>query len=297
MLYSMLDGWARKNDLRIESWPTPPFHAPLMASAREDDQTAPLDPCIREHHKLSQDPIDLRVSWSPSLSHIWNGLVRPRIYVDDLIVTGSDLFERFEMKRRVQVFSWNRGTEARFWHICFTTSVCQRHACEIRNDWMQTDWHAVGRQSETKARRGGDLERLNHVASTVGALTTRPDIAYAVSAVSQFMQEPRKPHFYAARQILRYVKGTVGLGILGRKDVDFRLNGYTDADWAGNSYSRRSTTGYCFSLGSGFVSWSSKKQPTVSQHRSITPSDLLVDSHFWMFFMILIYFNFYWSIS
>lgn len=60
---------------------------------------------------------------------------------------------------------------------------------------------------------------------------TRPDIAYAVSAVSQFMQEPRKPHFYAARQILRYVKGygyrNCGLGILGRKDVDFRLNGYT----------------------------------------------------------------------
>lgn len=70
-----------------------------MASAREDDQTAPLDPCIREHHKLSQDPIDLRVSYIGS--HIWNGLVRPRIYVDDLIVTGSDLFERFEMNRTV----------------------------------------------------------------------------------------------------------------------------------------------------------------------------------------------------
>lgn len=90
---------------------------------------------------------------------------------------------------------------------------------------------------------------------------TRPDIAYAVSVVSQFMQEPRKPHFDAARQILRYVKSTVGLGILY---VDFRLNGYTDADWAVNSYSRRSTTGYCFRLGSGFVSWSRKKQPTVS---------------------------------
>lgn len=81
---------------------------------------------------------------------------------------------------------------------------------------------------------------------------TRSDIAYAVSVLSQFTQEPKKPDFDVARQIQ---KNTVGLGILGRKDVDFRFNGYTDADWAGNSYSRRSATGYCFRLESGFLSF------------------------------------------
>lgn len=102
-----------------------------MASARADDQTAPLDPCIREHHKLSQDPIDLRLSRSPFLSHIWNGLVRPRIYMDDLIVTGSDLIERFEMKQlgESRYFLVIEVLKLAFYHICFTTSVRQRHAC------------------------------------------------------------------------------------------------------------------------------------------------------------------------
>lgn len=95
---------------------------------------------------------------------------------------------------------------------------------------------------------------------------TRSDIAYAVSVLSQFTQEPKKPDFDVARQILRYVKNTVGLGILGRKDVDFRFNGYTDADWAGNSYSRRSATGYCFRLESGFVSWSRVARSNRKSH-------------------------------
>lgn len=103
-----------------------------MASGRADDQTAPLDLCIREDHTLSQDPIDPRVSWSPFLSHIWNGLVRPGIYVDDLIVTGSDLFERFEIKQlgesryflRIEVLKLASGI-----YICLTTSVRQQHAC------------------------------------------------------------------------------------------------------------------------------------------------------------------------
>lgn len=61
---------------------------------------------------------------------------------------------------------------------------------------------------------------------------------YAVSVLSTFAQEPQKPDFDVARRILIYVNNTVGLGILGSFDVDLRFNGYTDGDWAGNSYSR-----------------------------------------------------------
>ena len=61
-------------------------------------------------------------------------------------------------------------------------------------------------------------------------------------------------------QILRYIKGTLEYGITYGEGAT--LTGFCDSDWAGDSDSRKSVSGYCFTLGSGAVSWSSKKQPT-----------------------------------
>ncbi|XP_043695633.1 secreted RxLR effector protein 161-like [Telopea speciosissima] len=93
---------------------------------------------------------------------------------------------------------------------------------------------------------------------------TQPDISYAVGLVSHFIQKPKKPHLEATRCILRYVKGIADFGLLYRKGEASELFGYCDADYAGDSSTRRSTTGYTFSLGSGPVSWCSKQQPTIS---------------------------------
>ena len=78
------------------------------------------------------------------------------------------------------------------------------------------------------------------------------------------MQNPKKPHLEAARRVLRYVKSTLNFGILYKKGGDCKLVGYCDADYAGDHDTRRSTTGYIFLVGSGAVSWCSKRQPTVS---------------------------------
>jgi hypothetical protein len=94
--------------------------------------------------------------------------------------------------------------------------------------------------------------------------TTRPDISYYVSVLSQFMEKPHEIHWNAAKVVLRYLKGTLDYGIKYTDASDVELTGYSDSDWAGNLDDRRSTTGYAFSIGSGVVSWSSKKQPTVS---------------------------------
>ncbi|KAL7125651.1 hypothetical protein ABFS83_14G131000 [Erythranthe nasuta] len=93
---------------------------------------------------------------------------------------------------------------------------------------------------------------------------TRPDISYAVGVMSRYMQNPKKPHLEVVPRIMRYVKTTLGHGILYKKGGDCKLFGYCDADYAGDHDTRRSTTGYVFILGSGAISWCSKRQPTVS---------------------------------
>jgi hypothetical protein len=73
---------------------------------------------------------------------------------------------------------------------------------------------------------------------------TRPDIAYAVSVVSQFMHAPSEEHLHAVNRILRYLKGTPGKGLLFSKHRVSSIEGYTDADWAGDQTTRKSTSGY-----------------------------------------------------
>jgi hypothetical protein len=102
------------------------------------------------------------------------------------------------------------------------------------------------------------------VGSLIYMTITRPDLSYAVGVVSQFMQTPRKPHLDAVRRILRYIKHTLHCGIFYEAKNQLQVHGYTDADWVGNVSDRRSTNGFLFSFGSGAVSWSSKKQPTVA---------------------------------
>ncbi len=93
---------------------------------------------------------------------------------------------------------------------------------------------------------------------------TRLDLSYAVGVVSQFMQTPRKPHLDVVRCILRYIKHTLYYGIFYETKSQLQVHGYKDVNWAGNVSDRRSTNGLLFSFGSGAVSWSSKKQPTVA---------------------------------
>lgn len=118
------------------------------------------------------------------------------------------------------------------------------------------------------AHEGKDLEDATMYRQLVGSLLyltlTRPDISYAVGVMSRYMRNPKTPHLEAVSRILRYVKGTIDYGLLYKKGEDCKLVGYCDADYAGDHDTRRSTTGYVFMLGSGAISWCSKRQPTVS---------------------------------
>lgn len=65
--------------------------------------------------------------------------------------------------------------------------------------------------------------------------------------------------------MVRYLKGTVGQGILLSATAPFTLTAYSDADWGACPTTRRSLTGYCVTLGSSLISWKAKKQSTVSR--------------------------------
>jgi hypothetical protein len=79
------------------------------------------------------------------------------------------------------------------------------------------------------------------------------------------MHDPREPHLTTAKRILRYLQGTLNLGLLLRHPSTSDLVVYTDADWAGCPDTRRSTSGYAVFMGDNLISWSSKRQNVVSR--------------------------------
>jgi hypothetical protein len=119
------------------------------------------------------------------------------------------------------------------------------------------------------AADGASVADPSQYRSLAGALQylvfTRPDIAYAVQQVCLFMHDPREPHLSVLKRILRYLQGTLDLGLHLSRTSPADLTIYTDADWAGCTDTRKSTSGYAVFLGDNLISWSSKGQPTVSR--------------------------------
>ncbi|XP_020249544.1 uncharacterized protein LOC109826946 [Asparagus officinalis] len=92
------------------------------------------------------------------------------------------------------------------------------------------------------------------VGSLISLTMTRLDISFAVGVMSRYMQKPKKPHLEAIRRILRYIKCTVNYELMYKKGEACEVYGYCDVDYARDHDTRRSTTGYVFSLGSAAIS-------------------------------------------
>jgi histone deacetylase 1/2 len=118
--------------------------------------------------------------------------------------------------------------------------------------------------------------------SVVGALQyltlTRPDISFAVNRVCQFLHSPTTTHWTAVKRILRYVQGTHKLGLAIKKSKSMLVSAFSDADWAGDVDGRRSTGGFGVFLGCNLISWSARKQATISRSSIEAEYKALVDA-------------------
>ncbi|GJW02424.1 ribonuclease H-like domain-containing protein [Tanacetum coccineum] len=90
-------------------------------------------------------------------------------------------------------------------------------------------------------------------------------LSYDVQQICLLMHDPREPHLAALKRILCYVRGTLEFGLQLCVSSESSLVAYSNADWAGRPATRRSTSGYCVFLGNNILSWSSKRQPTLSR--------------------------------
>jgi hypothetical protein len=113
------------------------------------------------------------------------------------------------------------------------------------------------------------LVNATNYRSIVGALQyltlTWPDLTHAVNLVCQFMHQPDISHLQAVKRILHYLQGTLHYGIRLLSRSSLNLYGFSDADYVGCPDTLRSTTGYSIYLGANCISWTSKKQLTISR--------------------------------
>ncbi|KAG8499415.1 hypothetical protein CXB51_005894 [Gossypium anomalum] len=203
------------------------------------------------------------------------------VYVDDLLVTGSrtELINDFKTQMKEMFDMTDLGAMTYFLGMEVNQSdqgifiSQQAFALKILDKFCMSNCKSVNTpmaQGE-KLTSFGNQERVDEkeYRSLVGCLlyltATRPDLMHSVSLLSRFMHCCDTSHFKAAKRVLRYVKGTLKLGVMFKKENELKLMGYSDSDWAGSTDDMRSTSGYFFTLSSRAFCWSSKKQQTVAQ--------------------------------
>ncbi|XP_074327795.1 secreted RxLR effector protein 161-like [Apium graveolens] len=109
---------------------------------------------------------------------------------------------------------------------------------------------------------------LTIVGSLVYLTITRPDIAYVVHIISQFVTFPTTVNWDVVLRILRYLHRTQFQSLLFPSNSSLELRAYSDADWDGDPEDRKSTTDFCIFLGNSLILWKSKKHDIVSRSSS-----------------------------
>lgn len=219
------------------------------------------------------------------------------VYVDDIIVTGSTLsvVRSFISKLAVRFalkdlgpLSYILGVEVN--NLSTGLFLNQRkYTLDILASAHMSDASPVSTPLDINnilsMHSGTTLTKPTEYCTLVGRLQyltlTRMDIGYAVNKLSQFMHRPTTLHWQALKRLLRYLKGTVDLGLMLHVNSPFNLHAFSDADWAENRDDYTSTGAYIVYLGRNPISWSSRKQTTVAcseaEYRSVAQTTVELD--------------------
>ena len=210
-----------------------------------------------------------------------NHVIFMLVYVDDIIVASSsqeavdallrDLEKDFAIKDLGNLHYFlgiqvqRKKGELLLTQERYASDILKRVNMQLCKP-VKTPLNTTEKLSVTSGTRLG-VEDSTRYRSIVGALQyltlTRPDLSFLVNKVCQFLHSPMTVHWEAVKRILRYVQGTIGLGLKIRKSNSMLVSAFSDADWAGCPDDRRSTDGFAVFLGCNLVSWCARKQPTV----------------------------------
>uniref|UniRef100_A0A8R7UH22 Reverse transcriptase Ty1/copia-type domain-containing protein n=1 Tax=Triticum urartu TaxID=4572 RepID=A0A8R7UH22_TRIUA len=201
------------------------------------------------------------------------------VYVDDIILTASTTALLQSLVTLSSEFSMSDlGDIHHFLGINVHRSTTglflsqEQYALEILDRANMLNCRPISTPVDTCSKLSGtdgvpysDPTHYRRLSGALQYLTlTRPDISYAVQQLCLVMHAPLDSHYQLLKRVLRYIWGTTHYGLqLYRSSHD--LLAYSDVDWAGCPDTRRSTSGFCVFLGANMVSWSSKRQHTVSR--------------------------------
>jgi hypothetical protein len=210
-----------------------------------------------------------------------------QVYVDDIVSSGSsnslvarfaeDMSREFEMSMigELQFFlelQIKQSKEGIFVHQAKYTKVIVRKFKMEDSKAMATPMSTT---TTLDADDEGEYMDQKEYRSMIGSLfyltATRPDIQFSVCLCARFQASPRTSHRQAVKRIFRYLRHTPDYGLWYSASSSLALHGFSDVDFAGCRLDRKSTSGTCQFMGSSLVSWSSRKQSSVSQ--STTEAD------------------------
>ncbi|RVX14784.1 Retrovirus-related Pol polyprotein from transposon RE1 [Vitis vinifera] len=185
------------------------------------------------------------------LKHRQGKLTALIVYVDDMIITGDNSEEIARLQEQLASEFEMKNLGGLKYFLGIEVARSKRETPIIPN-------HKLGEYPNQVPTDKGRYQRL--VGKLIYLPHTRPDIAYAVSVVSQFMHCPSEDHISVVMQILRYLKSFPGKGLMFSKNDHLRVEGYTDVDWVGDIMDRKSTSGYFTFVGGNLVTWRSKNR-------------------------------------
>lgn len=215
------------------------------------------------------------------------------IYVDDILITGNDLAyltdfiknlnDMFSLKD-LGSLSYFLGIEVQRTNSGMFLSQA-KYITDLLDKFNMANCAAVTTAMVTGRKfTAGDGKLMEDPClyrKAIGSLqyltSTRPDIAYSINKLSQFLANPTETHFQGVKRIFQYLQGTKQLGLLIKPVQNFRLVAFTDADWATDTDDRRSTGGMCTYLGDTLLSWSSRKRRVVSRSSAESEYRALAD--------------------